>query len=242
MFGVHNQLASNEAKRIASEELGAANPELVKKLTEWLELVFQQWKIEHGNRSPTGSGGLLGGDPILFEDAEPWQCAGLITQNRIELALKLWEENYQPYLSLLDKVPLNKVLAVLILNEPDSTMGDSQLRAANIIRDIDRAVLRDIVIRRFPKRATSRDGIKRKDFTEKYRLNIKGREMALNKFLDDGKRKGQMRRGNEFQISHGQYDEERLVQALKDGGIWRDTQPKAASKIPNWNKRNFGIR
>lgn len=112
-------------KDAAKEELNGKDEKLLGQIWDWINLVLQKWKLEHGDRNPMkGDGLLLPNIEIPFEDAEPWECAGWIFPSRIALALKLLREEYPDFMKILDKTNIRIVLASLIDHEPESYGND----------------------------------------------------------------------------------------------------------------------
>ncbi len=77
---------------------------------------FEQWKQENGDRKPraTSLSGLLG-KPIPFKKATPWQCADFKYPSPVALAVKLWREDYKPFMQIMKQEVARKVLAMLIV-------------------------------------------------------------------------------------------------------------------------------
>ncbi len=81
---------------------------------------FEQWKQEKGDRKPRGapSGGLLSsvlGKPIPFKKATPWQCADFMWPSPFALAMKLWREDYRPFMEIMKQDDYFKVLEMLVV-------------------------------------------------------------------------------------------------------------------------------
>jgi len=113
-------------KEIAQRELSGADKQLIDKLWNQINSVFQKWKLEHGDRNPKIASLPLNfhkrtGDKISFEDAEPWECAGLALPSRIGLAYKLWYEDYPEFEEILMGEDGSKALALLITKSTIST-------------------------------------------------------------------------------------------------------------------------
>jgi hypothetical protein len=121
----------DEFKAEAMRELAGDDDARLGQLWEQIYAVFQRWKVEHGDRQPQSSRGLLTGHqstPIPFEGAEPWQCADFISPSPVALAIKLWREGYAPFEAITQQEGIRKVLAVLVVGFADSTSeGDLSL-------------------------------------------------------------------------------------------------------------------
>lgn len=120
-------------KSAARQELKDKDEKLLSELTKWIDLTLQNWKLEHGDRNPCKHEIRLLFDPvpIRFEDAEPWECAGLIFPSRLSLAMKLISENYPDFMTILEKTNYRVVLALLI--EQVSTTGDDLFFAYDLL-------------------------------------------------------------------------------------------------------------
>lgn len=108
----------------AERELTELDEVLRERLWNLVYSAFQEWKEAHGDRHPQRLTGMFAPlklsdllpaeNTIPFAEAEPWQCAGLPTPSPIELAIKLWRENYQPFCEVTSEVGMRTVLAMLI--------------------------------------------------------------------------------------------------------------------------------
>ncbi len=96
----------------AQRELDGVPEDAINLLSEVLSAVFETWKREHGEL-PVRRGRL----PLDFESAEPWHCAGPAVSNRVDLAVKLLNDEYRPFLEVSNKAGLSRVLALLILQD-----------------------------------------------------------------------------------------------------------------------------
>ena len=124
----------------AKEVLQGLNDKSIEILWDWLGRVFQVWKSQHG-QPPQRGGGLLtsGPAPELFDEAEPYQCAGLGISNNIDLALKLRDDDYKPFLEVIEAASLARVLAALILKEATPVNAASVFKASELLRKIKEA-------------------------------------------------------------------------------------------------------
>jgi hypothetical protein len=137
-----NNFTSDQIRVSARRELAGCDETLTAQLNSWISLVFEKWKLEHGDRNPRQvNRGLLSdliGKPIPFEDACPWECAGLINPSRIGLALKLMSDKYASFQSIIVKVPLRKVLAVLIANDGDTATDEELFSAYDLLVELQK--------------------------------------------------------------------------------------------------------
>ena len=120
----------NGIKEIAQRELSNSDERSLDQLWDQIHTVFQKWKLEHGDRNPKMVDAQLDfrrrirtPDPISFEDAEPWECAGLEAPSLIGLTLKLWEEKYPEFMEIIEGKDACKALALLITKTPTPTIG-----------------------------------------------------------------------------------------------------------------------
>ena len=125
---------ANSTKEIicddAERQLTTFDEDWRDRLWNLVYLAFQQWKEAHGDRHPQRLTGLFAPmrlsdlvpneNTIPFEEAEPWQCAGFVTPCPTKLAIKLWQDEYQPFLELTSAVGMRFVLAMLICRFKDS--------------------------------------------------------------------------------------------------------------------------
>ena len=96
---------------LARLELEGWREEQVRALWKKLEIIFYQWKVEHGEKPPLRR----------RHDAKPWECGGDRVNDYVDLLLeRLIPENYPPVEKLLRKTPVSKLLAVMILAEAAS--------------------------------------------------------------------------------------------------------------------------
>ena len=105
-----------------------------------LDAVFQQWKLEHGDRLVKYKdlvGGLMDvrdeNKIKSFEDAKPWECAGLRFPSRIGLALKLEAAKYPGYVKLVRKIT-PKIVYALLIDRQSELCGDRDLFMAHELR------------------------------------------------------------------------------------------------------------
>lgn len=123
-----SSLVDIEAQQAIAEVLPdfKAAPQLAEELRKWLYIVFQQWKLEHGECPPPSAGGLLGFN-IDFETAKPYQCANPPMLGYSGLALFLLSESYPPMLAVAQKVSHRIIIAGAVLVEandrPVSELG-----------------------------------------------------------------------------------------------------------------------
>jgi hypothetical protein len=92
------KLAGQRARTVLAKFSDVDVPEL----QAAIEAVFESWKQEYGAGNPTPvskARGKLAIDrnPIAFADAKPYQCAGPTVANNIDLALRLFAEDYLPF-------------------------------------------------------------------------------------------------------------------------------------------------
>lgn len=112
-------------------------------LYEQVNVVFQQWKRECATKEDyigNSFGSLLGyvgtvSDEV-FQEADPWLCAGLGVQCRTELAFKLWLEDYTSFMKVLDTSGLPRLFAVLALREDTVHMG-ALIRVAGMLIEMN---------------------------------------------------------------------------------------------------------
>jgi len=121
-------------KLAAQTELKDQDEERLNNLWDLIHNAFQIWKIAHGERKPKIINGLLDYErEIAFEDAEPWQCAGLVFASRLNLALMLIGQDDPDFMTLINSAKLNIVLALLIDRETDSDNSDDLFFAYDIL-------------------------------------------------------------------------------------------------------------
>lgn len=132
MYG--NNLQIERIRAEARQELAGKDEQLVNQLWDWTYLVFQKWKLEHGDRKPIPNRGLLSDRlPIPFDKAEPWECADFIFSSPVALAMKLLRDNYSPFDAVTDKVSIRKVLALVIVKS-EHAADDDLFDAGEILR------------------------------------------------------------------------------------------------------------
>ncbi len=96
---------------LARLELEGWREEQVRAVWQELEIIFYQWKVEHGEKPPLRR----------RHDAKPWECGGDRVNDYVDLLLeRLIPEKYSPVERLLRKTPVSKLLAVMILAEAAS--------------------------------------------------------------------------------------------------------------------------
>lgn len=131
MFG--NNLQIERIRAEARQELDGKDEQLVNQLWDWTYLVFQKWKLEHGDRNPIPSRGMLSDlAPIPFDKAEPWECSDFVFSSPVALAMKLLHENYPPLDEVTAKVGIRKVLALAIVKS-EHAADDDLLVAGEIL-------------------------------------------------------------------------------------------------------------
>jgi len=120
----------NRIKETAEQELYGTDEQFLDQLWNKINTVLQKWKLEHGDRNPKMVDAQLDfrrrmrtPDPIPFEDAKPWECAGLEAPSLIGLTLKLWEEKYPEFMEIIEGKDACKALALLITKTPIPTIG-----------------------------------------------------------------------------------------------------------------------
>lgn len=121
---------------IISEELKDVPPHPIDSLYAWLCTVFELWKLEHGEE-PKGQG-LLGWNRPPFDEAKPYQCAGHGVRNNIDLAYELHHQKYQKFEDILEKVPMEKVLVVLVYKEPNNQTLDSLTHVITLLHQLNK--------------------------------------------------------------------------------------------------------
>ena len=120
----------NRIKETAQQELNGADEQFLDQLWNKINTVFQKWKLEHGDRNPKMVDTQLdfrrpirSPYPIPFEDAEPWECAGLEAPSPIGLTLKLSKEKYPEFMKIIKGKDACKTLALLITKTPTPIKG-----------------------------------------------------------------------------------------------------------------------
>ncbi len=135
-------------KETAQKELSGADEQSLDRLWNRINTVFQKWKLEHGDRNPKMVDAQLDfgrrirtPDPIPFEDAEPWECAGLEAPSLSGLTLKLWDEKYPEFMEIIEGKDACKALALLITKTPTPTIGFPKymyaIRAADLYEALE---------------------------------------------------------------------------------------------------------
>ena len=149
-MGINDELTEFELDQIRKSifELGEYNEVFINTAYDYLSAIFEQWQLKHGTK-PSFLG-LLGGSStsninlkLSVEDLkkyQPWQCAGWGVNNPIQLAIKLWIENYEPFKDCEEKIGIHDILAVLIFKTSNPAHSSSIFRAYRII--VDYKVLR----------------------------------------------------------------------------------------------------
>jgi len=130
-------------KETAQKELSGADEQSLDRLWNRINTVFQKWKLEHGDRNPKMVDAQLDfrrrirtPDPIPFEDAEPWECAGLEAPSLIGLTLKLSDEKYPEFMKIIEGKDACKALALLITKTPTPTIGFPKYMYAIRVADL----------------------------------------------------------------------------------------------------------
>lgn len=133
MFGNLEELWAREALATVAREYAARlKPEGRTKALEWVDLIFQKWKLERSapdgtiEISPFSVGLLSGGSLALSDlanpertrrvpatDVRPEQCAGPTVRCTFDLLMHLFHEKYPPLIQMANKVPLFVVGALL---------------------------------------------------------------------------------------------------------------------------------
>ena len=85
----------------------SVNSKQVNKISNTIEKLLEEWKIQFGDNS---SSGLLELSASL-----PWSCAGEKINSLTDLFFMLYYEEYKPVLKLCDKYPINIVFSVVVL-------------------------------------------------------------------------------------------------------------------------------
>lgn len=137
-------------KETAQKELSGADEQSLDRLWNRINTVFQKWKLEHGDRNPKIASLPLSfrkrtGDKISFEDAKPWECAGLALPSLIGLAYKLWYEEYPEFEEILMGKDGCKALALLITKSPitsDDYFSISGNRGQDDLYDISELLMK----------------------------------------------------------------------------------------------------
>jgi len=134
-------------KETAQKELSGADEQSLDRLWNRINTVFQKWKLEHGDRNPKMVDAQLDfrrrirtPDPIPFEDAEPWECAGLEAPSLSGLTLKLWDEKYPEFMEIIEGKDACKALALLITKTPTPTIGFPKYEYAIRVADLYEAL------------------------------------------------------------------------------------------------------
>ena len=137
-----NNFTSSQIRASARRELAGCDEALTAQLRSWISVVFEKWKLERGDRNPRQANrGLLSDlieKPIPFENAHPWECAGLLDPSRIGLAIKLMNDEYAHFEAIFDKVPLRKVLALLIADESDAATEEELFSAYGLLVELQK--------------------------------------------------------------------------------------------------------
>lgn len=108
----------------ARDELNGYDDKHLEEVWARLHGIFLEWKMEHGDRRvkykiwEDGLRVFRAENRITsFEDALPWECAGLKLPNQIGLAFKLEGEKYPSYMELAEEMGSRLIFALLIERE-----------------------------------------------------------------------------------------------------------------------------
>jgi len=133
----------NRIKETAELELYGTDEQFLDQLWNKINTVFQKWKLEHGDRNPKMVDAQLDFRrrirtpvPIPFEDAEPWECAGLEAPSLSGLTLKLSDEKYPEFMEIIEGKDACKALALLITKTPTPTIGFPKYEYAIRVNDL----------------------------------------------------------------------------------------------------------
>ena len=133
----------NRIKETAEQELYGTDEQFLDQLWNKINTVLQKWKLEHGDRNPKMVDAQLDfrrrirtPDPIPFEDAEPWECAGLEAPGLSGLTLKLSDEKYPEFMEIIEGEDACKALALLITKTPTPTIGFPKYMYAIRVNDL----------------------------------------------------------------------------------------------------------
>ncbi len=155
---------------------------------------FEQWKQEKGDRKPRAPSGLIntllsgppGGKPIPFKKATPWQCAGLTSPSPIMLAIKLWREDYRPFMEIVRQEGDRKALAMLIVVFGKDSSASDVREAHSILRElksIEMAISAGADAALQPQKTNLAKG--RKDGVLKRQEKAKKKQAVLNSAIKD---------------------------------------------------------
>lgn len=95
--------------------------------------IFNQWKTAHGSPTPmTYRGSSVFGQPIpiSFEEATPYECAGVL--DYVSFYFVLSRDKYAPLAVLTEIEDIPDLLAVAAMIEPEMTCLDSLLKTIKI--------------------------------------------------------------------------------------------------------------
>lgn len=127
----------NEAKNM----LPSDNSEIIDKASDYIELVFKKWQIEHGVKPNRSLGVWVYSDNIdvsLTEEDikkyKPWECAGWGVANKIDLALKLWVDDYKAFQDAEKKLSIFNIIAIALLDTKEPRHSNSIFRAYDLIQ------------------------------------------------------------------------------------------------------------
>lgn len=107
-----------QIESIKNEVTEDIKADTAQKVLDAVTKCFKEWQLAHGVKPVFG--GFLSNKPsevISLEDVDkfkPWQCAGFGINNYIDLAFKLWTEEYKPFDALKNEFGLHLIFAVLL--------------------------------------------------------------------------------------------------------------------------------
>ena len=138
LYGWLEEYQIENIQKEAYESIKHFSQEDVNLINKYLEEIFKYWQFEFGTE-PSGLLRNMGKDKtekLSKEDIdrfEPWKCAGWGVENKIDMAFKLWIEEFEPFVSIQKKLGMEKILAILLLGEDQGTNSNSIFRAYDFI-------------------------------------------------------------------------------------------------------------
>ena len=119
----------NEMVEALEREVAGIHPVKRRAYLKEVRAAFDQWKQEHGQRIPPNAHKrALACRPWLsFDQAIPYQTGGFGVFNSIDLCFKLWLDEYPPLQPLIEKVRIDKLLALVALDDKTTDGRSSSL-------------------------------------------------------------------------------------------------------------------
>lgn len=144
---------------VAGEVLAGVPESAQDALWKALNLVFERWKKKYGE-APQYETDLLG-NKIALKTSPPHICAGPGVENRIDLAFKLWAEEFPAFLKVIQRAGIERVFALLIIREKNPAIAAESIHLAhNVLYALRRPPTREMIEREVHRRRASLGGQK----------------------------------------------------------------------------------